>query len=189
MYVSGNGFLLKCSEAQNVPSPWFSWQNNEGPFTLAFTSSQHSEILYYFVACVFPCRRLTKPQSAQPRPLHNHIVQNKDFYKTQNPPRERTLSKSRYWGIKKFLYVVQRKNTFNLYPTKQWLPLRFYYHSKPSLQDRAVFTWVLKVIRVCFGFALPRSTIDLKISRHFVIQSDVKPKPIVTRSHLIGQSD
>jgi len=42
---------------------------------------------------------------------------------------------------------------------------------------------VSKVIRICFGFALLRYAIGLKNSRHFVIQSEVKPKPIVTRSH------
>ena len=37
-----------------------------------------------------------------------------------------------------------------------------------------------KVIRVCFGFALPRSVIGLKNSRHFLDQSEVRPKPIAT---------
>ncbi len=43
------------------------------------------------------------------------------------------------------------------------------------LDLRAVVTWVSKVTRVCIGFALLRS-------RHFLSQSKVKPKPIVTRS-------
>ncbi len=42
---------------------------------------------------------------------------------------------------------------------------------------RAVFTWMSKV-----SFALLRLVIGLKISRHFLSQSEVKPKPIVTRS-------
>ncbi len=47
--------------------------------------------------------------------------------------------------------------------------------------DRAVFTWVSKVIRVCIGFLLLRLVIGLKFWRHFLGQS-VKPKPIMTRS-------
>ena len=35
---------------------------------------------------------------------------------------------------------------------------------------------------VCFGFALLRSVIGLKTSRHFLNQSEVKPKPIATYS-------
>ena len=38
-----------------------------------------------------------------------------------------------------------------------------------------------EVIRMCFSFALPRSVISLKSSRHFFVQSEVIPKPIVTR--------
>ncbi len=38
-----------------------------------------------------------------------------------------------------------------------------------------------KVIRVCIGFALLRLVIGLKITRHFLSQSEVKPQPIVTR--------
>ena len=33
------------------------------------------------------------------------------------------------------------------------------------------------------GFALLRFVIGLKISRHILIQSDVKPEPITTRTH------
>jgi hypothetical protein len=42
---------------------------------------------------------------------------------------------------------------------------------------------VSKVIRIRFGFALIRYAIGLKDSHHFVIQSEVRPNPIVTRSH------
>ena len=45
-----------------------------------------------------------------------------------------------------------------------------------ALYNRAFFTWVSKQICICLGFALLRQAIGLKISRHFVLQSDVKPK-------------
>ena len=48
---------------------------------------------------------------------------------------------------------------------------------------RVVSTWVSKPIYVYFGFALLRSVIGLKISRHFLSQSEVKPKPIMSRWH------
>lgn len=38
------------------------------------------------------------------------------------------------------------------------------------------------------GFALPRFVIGLKISRHFLIQSDVKPELITTRTHFLALS-
>ncbi len=41
---------------------------------------------------------------------------------------------------------------------------------------RAVFTWVSKVNCVCFGFALLRLVIGLKLSGLFLSQSEVKPK-------------
>ena len=45
-----------------------------------------------------------------------------------------------------------------------------------------------KVIRVCFGFALLRSVIGLKNSRHFFNQSEVKPKPIATSSRTFSRA-
>ena len=39
---------------------------------------------------------------------------------------------------------------------------------------------VSKVIYVCFGFALLRLLTGLKNSRHFLDQSEVKPKPITS---------
>ena len=43
----------------------------------------------------------------------------------------------------------------------------------------------MKVIRVCFDVALPRYSIGLKKkSRHFLIELEVKPKPVATRSHV-----
>ncbi len=45
-----------------------------------------------------------------------------------------------------------------------------------------------KVICVCFGFALLRSVIGLKISRHFLDQSELRPKAIVTRSRTFSRS-
>ena len=47
---------------------------------------------------------------------------------------------------------------------------------------RAVFTWVSKVICVYFGFALLRFVIGLKNSRHFLNQSEVKPKPNTSKT-------
>ena len=47
--------------------------------------------------------------------------------------------------------------------------------------DRAVFNRVSKVIGELLWFALLRSVIGSKIPRHFFDQSEVKPKPIVTR--------
>ena len=54
----------------------------------------------------------------------------------------------------------------------------------PLLFEKALaeLTWGSKVICVSFGFALLRSVIGLKISCHFLDQSEVKPKPIVTCS-------
>ena len=46
--------------------------------------------------------------------------------------------------------------------------------------NRVVLTWASKVIHVYFGFALLRFVIGLKNSSHFLNQSQVKPKPIVT---------
>ena len=43
-----------------------------------------------------------------------------------------------------------------------------------------VFTWVSKIIRACFGFASLCSVISFKNLRHFLNQSEVKPKPITT---------
>ncbi len=45
-----------------------------------------------------------------------------------------------------------------------------------------------KVICVCFGFALLRSVIGLKISRHFLDQSKLKLKPIATRSRTFSRA-
>ena len=42
----------------------------------------------------------------------------------------------------------------------------------------------MKVIRVRFDVALPRYSIGLKKSRHFLIELEVKPKPVATRSHV-----
>ena len=53
---------------------------------------------------------------------------------------------------------------------------------------RAVFTWVSKVIRVCFGFALLHSVIGLKLSRHFLNQSEVKPRLIATCSRTFSRA-
>ncbi len=47
------------------------------------------------------------------------------------------------------------------------------YQCETSL--RAVFIWMSKATRICFGFALLRLVIGLKISRHFLIQSEIKP--------------
>ena len=61
----------------------------------------------------------------------------------------------------------------------------FFFSSHAFLRlIRAVFNWVSKIIWNCFGFALLRSVIGLKISRHLLNQSDAKPKPIdlVTRA-------
>ena len=49
---------------------------------------------------------------------------------------------------------------------------------KALFNSKAVFNWVSKVIRNCFGFALLRYVIGLKNSRHLLNQSDAKPKPI-----------
>ena len=45
-----------------------------------------------------------------------------------------------------------------------------------------------EVIHVFFGFALLRLVIGLKISRHFLNQSEVKPKPIATRSRTFSRA-
>ncbi len=45
-----------------------------------------------------------------------------------------------------------------------------------------------KVNCVCFGFALLRLVIGLKISRHFLSQSELKQKPIVTRSRTFSRA-
>ena len=50
-------------------------------------------------------------------------------------------------------------------------------------QNRADFNWVTKAIRNCFGFVSLRSTIGLKNPRHFLNQSDAKPKTNTTWSH------
>ena len=44
------------------------------------------------------------------------------------------------------------------------------------------------VIHICFGFALLPQAIGWKNSRHFVIQSEVKPKPIVTSMHTFSRA-
>ena len=51
---------------------------------------------------------------------------------------------------------------------------------------RAGFNWVSKV--VCFGFALLRTLIGSKNSRHFLNQSDAKLKSIVTWSHAFSRA-
>ncbi len=50
--------------------------------------------------------------------------------------------------------------------------------NKQKLSLLAVFTWVSNVIRVCFGFALLRLVIGLKLSRHFLSQSAVTPNQL-----------
>ena len=50
---------------------------------------------------------------------------------------------------------------------------------------RAVFIWVSKSN---FVLRLLRYVIGLKDSRHFFIQSEVRPKPIVTRSHAFSRA-
>ena len=60
--------------------------------------------------------------------------------------------------------------------------------ARNSTVRKSSFTWVSKVIRVWFGFVLLRLVIGLKNSRHFLIQSDVKPKPIVTRSRTFARA-
>ena len=45
-----------------------------------------------------------------------------------------------------------------------------------------------KVIRVFFGFTLQRSVIGLKNTRHFLSQSEVKPKPIVSHSRTFSRA-
>ena len=47
---------------------------------------------------------------------------------------------------------------------------------------KAIFSWVLKVIRDCIGFALLRSVIGLENSRHPLNQSNAKQKPIASWS-------
>ena len=44
-------------------------------------------------------------------------------------------------------------------------------------QKRLIFPWISKVFRSCPIFVSPRFVIGLKISRHFLVQSKVKPKP------------
>ena len=41
------------------------------------------------------------------------------------------------------------------------------------------FTWMSKLIRICFGFASTTLPIGFKNSHYFFIQSEVKPKPII----------
>ena len=53
---------------------------------------------------------------------------------------------------------------------------------------RAVFTWVSKVICVYFGFASLRLLIGLKNLRHFLNQSQAKPKPIVICSRKLSRA-
>ena len=50
-----------------------------------------------------------------------------------------------------------------------------------AITFRAVYTWASKLIHNRFGFTSLSHAIGLKTSRHFVIQSELKPKPIVTR--------
>ena len=63
--------------------------------------------------------------------------------------------------------------------------------TKRISKNRAVFTWVSKVICVYVGFTLLRLEIGLKHSRNFLNQSDVKPKSITsetkTNGDLLGQ--
>ena len=59
-------------------------------------------------------------------------------------------------------------------------------------QDRAVFTWVLKEVRVCFGFALLHLAIGLKKSRHFLNQSELDTllpfSRVLRRLHVFASS-
>ena len=45
-----------------------------------------------------------------------------------------------------------------------------------------------KVIRVCYGFLLQRLVIGLKNWRRFLIQSEVKPKPIAIGSRAFSRA-
>ena len=54
-----------------------------------------------------------------------------------------------------------------------------------SAHSRAVFIWVSKSILVLHFL---RHMIGLKDSRHFFIQSEVQPKPIVTRSRVFSRA-
>ena len=75
-------------------------------------------------------------------------------------------------------YAHCQQNSFQLRQKKTvgW------HHILHVIAHRAIFTRVSKVICVYFGFTLIRVVIGLKTSRHFINQSQVKPKPIVTRS-------
>lgn len=73
-----------------------------------------------------------------------------------------------------------KKMTSRTHSTNLWLLTTSYYYL--ILTTRAIFTWVSKAFRICFGFTSLRLLIGLKISHHFFIHSDVKPKPIMSRS-------
>ena len=52
----------------------------------------------------------------------------------------------------------------------------------PCSQVWAVFSWLSKIIRVYFGFALLRSVIGWQNSRHFLNQWEAKRKPWLART-------
>ena len=51
-----------------------------------------------------------------------------------------------------------------------------------------IFTRVSKVINIFFCFASPHLVIGLKSSRQFLDESEVRPKPIVTRSYTLSRA-
>ena len=71
--------------------------------------------------------------------------------------------------------------TFCYYPMRA--PRISSYHNYFLSPGRAIFTWASKVICVCFSFALVRSVIGLKNSRFFLNQSEVRPKPIPSKTN------
>ena len=61
-------------------------------------------------------------------------------------------------------------------------------NNKTELYQERFSLKTSKVFRLCFGFALLRYAIGLKNSRHFFSQSEIKPKPIVTRPHSFSRA-
>ena len=59
-----------------------------------------------------------------------------------------------------------------------------------KMLEQFSINWVSKVIRNCFDFALLRSVMGLKNSRHLHVlnQSNIKPKPIATWSHAFSHA-
>ena len=54
--------------------------------------------------------------------------------------------------------------------------------------DREGFFLSVEEVRICFVVPLPSQAIGSKNSRHFLNQSEVKPKPIVTHSHKFSRA-